>query len=259
MESVADNRRSLIVQEVARSRQIKVVELSQRFGVSQVVIRRDLLRLEQYGLLKRVHGGAIALPRASGGYSTLNGAGSHIEEKERIGRAAAQFVHSGDQIILDSGSTVLELARHLSGDLLNRGNLTVITNSLHIVSELGPWNGVHLMLLGGIYLPEYDIVVGPKTVESLKDLRVDRTFVGAKGISVERGTTTSNVLEAEADRAAVESASEVILLADSSKIGSDSLTPVVPLSKIHKFITDTNAPADFVARMRDMGIEVILV
>ena len=259
MESEAEKRRSIIVRDIADRQQVKVADLSQRFGVSEVLIRRDLERLEQHGLLKRVRGGAIALPRAIVGYATVSVLRNHAEEKKRIGQAAAQLVSEGDHLILDSGTTVLELAHHLSGDLLNHGNLTVITNSLHIVRELGPWNGVHLMLLGGIYLPQYDIVVGPKTVDSLRELRVDRTFVGAKGLSLERGITTSNVLEAEADRAAVEAAAEVILVADSSKVGTDGLTTVVPLSKVHKFITDNNCSADFVNALRDMGLEVILV
>jgi DeoR/GlpR family transcriptional regulator of sugar metabolism len=259
MDSKAENRRSLILEELAENREVKVAGLSQRFAVSTVVIRHDLERLERHGFLKRVHGGAIALPRALVGEANVADFRNHAIEKERIGRAAAQLVFPGDRVILDSGTTVLEAAHSLPGDLLNHGNLTVVTNSLHIVRELGPWSGVQLLLLGGIYLPQYDIVVGPKTVSALRELSVDKTFVGAKGLTLERGITTSNVLEAEADRAAVEAAREVILLADSSKIGVDSLTTLTRLDKVHKFITDCGAPAEFVRALEEMGIEVILV
>jgi DeoR/GlpR family transcriptional regulator of sugar metabolism len=256
MKATADERRALIGEALGQDREVKVAELSRRFCVSEVVIRRDLLRLEQQGLLKRVYGGAIALPRAVVGIPM--GFLDNLAEKERIGRAAAEMVRDGDRLILDSGTTVLQLARHLPGELLSEGNLTVITNSLHIVREVGPWKGIHLMLVGGIYLPEYDIVVGPKAVEVLHEWRVDKAFVGAAGLSLARGISTRNVLEAEVDRASVEAAAEVILLCDSSKIGVDRLATVVPVSRIHKLITDRKAPADFVDAVRDMGIEVIL-
>jgi DeoR/GlpR family transcriptional regulator of sugar metabolism len=256
MKATADERRALIGEALGQDREVKVADLSRRFCVSEVVIRRDLLRLEQQGLLKRVYGGAIAMPRAVVGMPM--GFLNHLAEKERIGDAAAEMVRDGDRVILDSGTTVLQLARHLPGELLSEGNLTVITNSLHMVRELGPWKGIHLMLLGGIYLPEYDIVVGPKAVEALHEWRVDRAFVGAAGLSLARGVSTLNVLEAEVDRASVEAAAEVILLCDSSKIGVDRLATVVPLSRIHKLITDSKAPAGFVDAVRDMGIEVIL-
>jgi DeoR family fructose operon transcriptional repressor len=256
MKPTADERRALTCEVLGRDREVKVADLSRRYEVSEVVIRRDLLRLEQQGLLKRVHGGAIALPRAVVGMPI--GFLSHLAEKERIGRVAAEMVRDGDRVILDSGTTVLQLARHLPGELLSEGNLTVITNSLHIVCEIGPWRGIHLMLLGGIYLPEYDILIGPKAVDALHEWRVDKTFLGAAGLSLARGISTANVLEAEVDRASVEAAAEVILVCDSSKIGVDRLATVVPLSKIHKLITDRGAPAGFLYAVRDMGIEVIL-
>jgi DeoR/GlpR family transcriptional regulator of sugar metabolism len=256
MRATADERRTRIGEALAQDREVKVTDLSRRFEVSDVVIRRDLLRLEQQGLLKRVYGGAIALPRAVVGMPM--GFLDNLVEKERIGRAAAEMVRAGDRVILDSGTTVLQLARHLPGELLSDGHVTVITNSLHMVRELGPWKGIHLMLLGGIYLPEYDIVVGPKAVEALHEWRVDKAFVGAAGLSLARGISTLNVLEAEVDRASVEAAAEVILLCDSSKIGVDRLATVVPLSRIHKLITDSKAPASFVEAVRNMGIKVIL-
>lgn len=259
METEADTRRAAILAELAQNREVKVASLSERFGVSEVMIRRDLERLERNGFLKRIRGGAIALPRAIVGEVNASDFRDHAGEKERIGAAAAALVRPGDHIILDSGTTVLQLARHLQGDLLNRGNLTVVTNSLHIVRELGPWAGVQMLLLGGIYLPQYDIVVGPKTVSSLRELCVDKTFLGAKGLTLERGITTSNVLEAEADRAAVEAAQEVVLLADSSKFGVDSLVNLTSLDKIHKVITDVNAPPSMVAALEERGIEVIRV
>jgi DeoR family transcriptional regulator of aga operon len=102
-------------------------------------------------------------------------------------------------------------------------------------------------------------MVGPQTIETLKSLHADKMFLGTDGLTFSQGITTANVLEAEVDRAMVRAATEVIVVADSSKIGGIGLATIMPLSGIHKLITDTDAPADFVARLRQLGIDVILV
>jgi DeoR/GlpR family transcriptional regulator of sugar metabolism len=255
----ADKRRELIVEALAREQVVRVADLSKRFDVSEVSIRRDLGRLEQLGLLKRVHGGAVAIPHIGLGDSYAAKVRLHIEEKERIGRAAAGMIQEDDRLIFDSGTTVLQVARSLSGTLLNSGNLTVITGSLPIVRELGSWKGVHLILLGGIYLPEYEVVVGPQTIGNLEGLHADKMFLGTDGLTFAHGLTTANVLEAEVDRAMVKAVSEVIVVADSSKIGTVGLTTIMPLEEIDKLVTDCQAPADFVADLREQGVEVTLV
>jgi DeoR/GlpR family transcriptional regulator of sugar metabolism len=183
----------------------------------------------------------------------------HLEEKERIGQAAAEMIGAGDRLIFDSGTTVLQVARSISGDVLNSGNLTVITGSLPVVRELGAWKGVHIILLGGVYLPEYELVVGPQTINNLKGLYADKMFIGTDGLTLSHGLTTANVLEAEVDQAMIKAASEIIIVADSSKIGVIGLTTIIPLDKADKLITDSKAPPDFVAVLRDQGVEVILV
>jgi len=259
MDSVVEQRRSRIMDELALNRAVKIADLSQRLEVSEVSIRRDLQRLEQLGMLKRVHGGAITLPARSAG--PLNGRLSArvSPAKERIGRAATQLIRPSDRIIFDSGTTVLQVAHHISGDLLTSGNLTVITSSLPIIGELGAWKSVHLLFLGGIYLPEWQVVVGPQTIANLATLHADKVFLGADGMTFSHGVTTANVLEAEVDRAMIKASSEVILVADSSKIGGIGLTSIMLLEQVNKLITDEGAPAAFVSTLRDAGVEVILV
>jgi len=255
----ADKRRELIIKEIADTQMVRVSELSERFDISEVSIRRDLDRLEQLGLLKRVHGGAVAMPHVALGHSHAAKVRSHIEEKERIGRAAVGMIGEGDRLIFDSGTTVLQVAHSISGDLLESGNLTVITASLPIVRKLGSWKGVHFILLGGIYLPEYEVVVGPQTISSLKGLHADKIFLGTDGLTFSHGVTTANLLEAEVDHAMVKAASEIIVVADSSKIGVIGLTTIMPLEQISRLITDVGAPAEFVARLRERGVDVLLV
>lgn len=259
MPPSTSERREFILAELARSQIIQVSDLSKRFATSEVSIRRDLEWLERSGFLKRVHGGAVAVPNAVVSRSYPDRARNRLEEKERIARAAAELIQEGDRLIFDSGSTVLQVARSVSGKLLNSGNLTVITAALDIVRELGQWPGVHLIVLGGIYLPNYDIVVGPQTIDYLKRLSADRIFIGTDGLTFSHGLTTANILEAEVDQAMVRAASEIVVVADSSKIGVSGLTTIMPLTEIDRLITDTDAPADFVAQLRAQGVEVTLV
>lgn len=258
MTALADKRRSNILEQLDRNQHVRVAELSQKLGVSEVSIRRDLQALEDEGLLKRVHGGAVALENPA--ESALNPLEAELREKRaRIGRAAASMVRSGESLIFDSGSTPLQVARSLDPELLQSGNLTVISASLPVVGELGRWPGVHLILLGGIYLSNYDILVGPQTVHQIQGLHADKIFLGTDGMTLSQGFTTANVLEAEVDRALIRAANEVIVVSDSSKIGLIGLASIMPVGEIDKLITDSDAPPDFVAALRDRGIEVVLV
>ncbi|PWH15425.1 MAG: DeoR family transcriptional regulator [Ardenticatenia bacterium] len=255
----AQVRRAMILEELATHRVVRIADLSERFGVSEVSIRRDLERLEQNGLLKRIHGGAVSIPGAPIHEVSSARVLAHAREKERIGRAAAQMIRENERLIFDSGTTTLQVARNIPGHLLTSGNLTVITASLPIVYELGAWKNVHIIVLGGVYLHEYQVMVGPQTIEALRGLHADTMFLGADGLTFSNGVTTANVLEAEVDRALVRSASRIVVVADSSKIGVIGLVTIMPLTKINALITDDKAPPDFVTRLRDEGVEVITV
>jgi DeoR/GlpR family transcriptional regulator of sugar metabolism len=260
MDTQADRRRHAILEELMQHQAVRVTELSRTFGVSEVSVRRDLSHLERQGFLRRIHGGAVPVPNTRAQLAqALPGINAHAAEKASIGRAAAELVRPGERLLFDSGSTVLEVARHLPLDLRESGNLTVITSSLPIVRELGPCKGIHLILLGGVYLPQYEVVVGPQTVAQLRGLHADKLFLGADGLTSAKGVTTANVLEAEVDGAAIAAASEVIIVADSSKIGLIGLTTIMPLNDVRKFITDVGAPVEFVGELRTQGVDVILV
>jgi DeoR/GlpR family transcriptional regulator of sugar metabolism len=260
MDTQADIRRHAILDELTQRQAVRVSELSQAFGVSEVSVRRDLSHLEREGLLRRIHGGAVPVPHVQAPSAhAVASSGVHAAEKASIGRAAAELVRPGDRLIFDSGTTVLEVARHLPPDLRESGNLTVITSSLPIVRELGPCKGIHLILLGGVFLPQYEVVVGPPTIAQLSELHADKLFLGADGLTFAKGVTTANMLEAEVDRAAIAAASQVILVTDSSKIGLIGLTTIMPLADVKKLITDGGAPPDYVSELRRQGIEVILV
>jgi DeoR family transcriptional regulator of aga operon len=263
--STANKRRQAIVQQLANSPVVTVSDLSHQYGVSEVAIRRDLESLEVQGLLRRIHGGAVAVPSTD----HVNGALHHrcfiptrlanADAKHRIGRAAAELVQGGERVIFDSGSTVLHVAHYVATRVGAAETLTAITSSLPVVSELAQHTGLSLIILGGVYLPKYQMVVGPQTIEQLHGLYADKLFLGADGLTFSYGLTASNVLEAEVDRVAVAAASEVIVVCDSSKIGVVGLTPIMPLVRMKRLITDTGASPEFVDALREQGVDVMLV
>jgi DeoR/GlpR family transcriptional regulator of sugar metabolism len=259
MTGISEQRRSEIIEALHRNQTVKVAELSAQLHVSEVSIRRDLQILEEKGLLKRVHGGAIPLTKNNHGSLLSMRMRENREKKERIGHAAAGLIKEGDRIIIDSGSTPLQIAHHIPKDLLLNGSLNIITCSLPVIKEIGAFPSVHLILLGGLYLPDYEIIVGPQTVEQLKGLHADKLFLGTDGITLSHGITTANVLEAEVDRAMARSATEIIVVSDSSKIGLIGLAPIMPLANIHKLVTDKDAPTDFIEALCKQGVEVLLV
>jgi DeoR family transcriptional regulator, aga operon transcriptional repressor len=262
---IADERRRAIVQQAVEYQVVTVSDLSDRYGVSEVAIRRDLRSLENRGLLRRIHGGAVAVPASAAPNSPTDHKCFiprnvvNSEAKHRIGKAAAGLVRSGERVIFDSGNTVLHVAHYVALGMGNTDTLTAITSSLPVVSELSQYGGVNLIILGGVYLPQYQMVVGPQTIEQLRGFYADKLFLGADGLTFGFGLTASNVLEAEVDRVAVAAASEVIVVADSSKVGEVGLTPIMPLNRLKKLITDSRASPDFVAALREQGTEVILV
>jgi DeoR/GlpR family transcriptional regulator of sugar metabolism len=254
----ASERRERIAQLVADRQMVRVAALVSDFGVTDTSIRRDLAILESEGRLRRVHGGALAVPRdiRAGWYNEK--ARHHLAEKQRIGAAAAELITPGDILVFDSGTTTLQVASNIPAPLRTGGMLTLITNSFPLVEMVRSWPAPNLIFLGGLWLPDYQATVGPQALEQLRTITADKVFLGADGLTLAEGITTAHILMAEIDRSMAERARHVILTADSSKLDRAGLVPIVPIHMIHTMITDTGAPPDTVAAIRDQGVEVIL-
>ena len=253
-----EDRRGRIFQEVLRSQFVTVVALARQFDVSEVSIRRNLEQLEQAGLIKRVHGGAQAVARP--GQPSVYDARlmQRVVEKRAVGQAAAGLIRPTEIVFLDSGTTVLEVARAIPESLLERGGLTVVTRSLVIAGELRRFRQVRLVVLGGVYLHDSDDFVGTQVESALQGLHVNTLFIGTDGVSPERGLTTDNVLEAGLFRQMAAAAERVVVVTDSSKIGASKLQTILPFAEIHVFVTDASAPPAFVQMLREKNIAVIL-
>lgn len=255
----AHQRRSQIVQQVQDQGTIWISELIDQFGVSDTTIRRDLNIMEERGQLQRIHGGAIPAGRSSVAITFQAKFRQYKEEKYSIGEKAASLVKPGDSIILDSGTTTLEVALALKNKAPNSVPITVVTNSIPIILELMEWSEGSLNVLGGILLPEHQATVGPQTIANLRRVQVDKAIIGCDGLTVSHGLTTPHMLVAEVGRVMVEVARRVIVVTDSSKLGRVGFTQIVPLHAIHTLITDQNAPYELVDEIRESGIEVLTV
>jgi DeoR family transcriptional regulator of aga operon len=255
----AEERRSRIAQMVLANGRVHVTSLVRRFGVTETSIRRDLTLLERAGRLQRVHGGAIPRRGSSRTDSFAEKMGWQIEAKVRIGKAAAELIGTRDIILLDSGTTTLQIVQQIPMALRENNMITVVTNSQPIAREMLTWASPKLTILGGLFLPDYQATVGPQTLAQLRELTADKLFLGADGLTLTGGATTADVLMAQVDGMMAEHAREVILVLDSSKIGRAGFVPIKPVESIHKLITDTNAPPDFVDAVRARGVDVLQV
>lgn len=247
-----------ILQEVLRRQFVSTADLARQFGVSQVAIRRTLAALEQNGLVRRVHGGVQAVARAGQTAQYDARLLDSVPAKRAIGQAASALIQPGETLLCDSGTTVLEVVRAIPSALLESGNLTVVTRSLVIAGELRRSRQVRLMVLGGIYVHDLDDFVGSQVESALQELHVNTLFIGTDGVSPERGITSDNVLEAQLYRLIVRIADRVVVVADSSKIGTTKLQTILPFEDIHYFVTDAGAPGEALQVLRDKGVRVIV-
>jgi DeoR/GlpR family transcriptional regulator of sugar metabolism len=219
-----------------------------------VTVRHDLDLLAQQGLLVRDRGGAMPQAHASMFTAFEQRAGLNLEAKRRIGRAAVQLVIPGDTIIMDAGTTIMEMARNL-GDV---APLTVVTNALNIATQVGSLPHAHVVLVGGSLSRETISTIGPHAERDLNDLIVQKVFLGTHAVDLEAGLTDLSIEVAQTKRAMIRAARQVILLADASKWGRVGFAKVVPLGAVHVIITDTALPAEAQAAIERLGIQLIL-
>jgi len=251
-----EERRRAIAERVRQEKRVTVDELVSRYGVSAVTIRGDLEALETSGMLKRSHGGAVARDEAQD-TPLLVKETRRLAEKRRIGEAAAQLINDGETVILDSGSTTVEIARRIRQRKWS--SLTVITNALNIALELSGLPTVRVMMLGGMLRQTSYSLVGLDAERALARLSADRLFLGVDGLDVAVGVTTPDPQEASLNAMMVKASREVVVVCDASKLGQRSLAVIAPVSELDKVITDGDAMQADVDALREQGVEVTLV
>ncbi|MDE3099061.1 MAG: DeoR/GlpR transcriptional regulator [Verrucomicrobiota bacterium] len=243
-----DNLRELIRGSVV----IRVEEICRRLGVSPATVRRDLDQLEASGAVRRVHGGAVSVESRLEEPLFDDKASIAAREKNRIATAALRFVEPGDTIYLDGGSTVLEFARLLR----DRANLTVVTNSLRAAHELAG-RGPRLIFVGGELRRLSQTMVGPLTRLLLEELHLDKAFMGTIGLTPREGLTTTDPGEAFTKELVMGRARQVILLADSGKIGKVSFARAGGLENVHVLITDKQLTRADARELAKTGMKIV--
>jgi DeoR/GlpR family transcriptional regulator of sugar metabolism len=232
---------------------VDLTTLCRELRSSESTIRRDLIALQDQGMLKRVHGGAMAV-RAQGGRGDdfAGHARRMVDEKRRIAAATAALIEDGQTLILDAGSTVAAVAR----ELLDR-SLHVVTNSLPIAEILGEARRVDVTLTGGQLDPQFGVVLGPLCEQVLGSVAVDVAVMGIGGVT-EKGLSNSNPLVVGSERKMIEVARKVVIVSDHTKFGRASLIPLAPLDVVDVVVTDTGLDSKPQAWLQAHGIDVRL-
>lgn len=249
----AEERKTKILELLARNKKLLVPELCEYFKVSPATIRNDLRELGESGLLKRTHGGALLNEKARYEPDSYQKQISYASQKRDIARMAYSLIDDGDTIALDTGTTTMELARLLA----DRKGITVVTNDLQIASMLESNDGISVILTGGTLKRKFHCLIGPMAVSALRGLNVDKAFMGTNGITLAQGCTTPDLEQAEIKKSMVAIASEVVVLADNSKFGRKSFAGFLALDDIGTVISDTGLPESEKIPYLECGIKFL--
>ena len=249
---LAETRRRLLLDLIARRGFASLDELVKALGVSESTVRRDLETLDLAGSVKRTHGGAVysselrALPALEDRVTTA------AAEKQAIGRATAALLDDGDTVLLDGGTTTLEVARALSGRPMQ-----VVTNSLPIAQLLASSQQADLILIGGYVYPRTGVALGPLAIATMQGIRVRRAILGAGGIVAE-GIYNSNLLLVETERQMMSCGQEVMIVADHTKFGRLALARLCGLDAIQHLVVDPGLPDEYRTILEAAGVTIHL-
>lgn len=247
-------RRTLILEKLEAEGQLDVISLSKELSVSEVTIRNDLKWLEQKNMLIRARGGAIKAERVRTEFSLSEKNKLNYQEKLKIGKAAAALIEDGDTIILDSGSTTMEI----NNNLPTIGSLTVITNALNIANKLAEHEHVNVIVPGGLLRKNSLSLVGTSAEESFKNYFCDKLFLAVDGFNTTFGLSTPNAEEAHLNRVMISIAKQVIVVTDSSKFHKRSFAFIAPITAVDIVVTDADIPEEDKKRLETAGIKVII-
>lgn len=255
--SSAKERRALILRMLKQKDEVLVTELSRDTGISEVTIRKDLTILQNRNLLIRTRGGAMRKPVENLNEDTAIDMKRmfNFKEKERIGEEAAKLIKDGDYIMLDSGTTTLEVARHL--DAFN--HLHIITNAMNIAIELMAYKRFDVVLLGGNVRLNSQSTIGPLALSVLRNFSRYKLFLGVDSFSIENGVSTPNLEEALLNQLMIQQADRVIAVFDSSKFNKRSFVHIADANELDCIITDRAMPVGMSSKLKAAGVEVRLV
>jgi len=246
-----DERRNRILNLIERKGYVSISEISEQFEASESTVRRDLEHLDGIGQVRRTRGGAAYIGESLTAFDDRTF--QELTQKQRVAQAAAGLIASGESVLLDGGTTTLEVAKHLVGKTLQ-----VVTNSLPVVNLLGNRSNIELVMIGGYLYPQTGVALGPLAVAALETLHVRRLMMSVGGIT-ETGLFNSNALLVETERQMIEAAEEVIVVSDSSKLGHAALAHLCSLDVVDRLVIDSGISAEWRETFRKSDVELTIV
>lgn len=249
---LVEERRKRLLDLVKSRGFVALSELTSALDFSESTIRRDLDYWDGLGVLKRTHGGAMYTGEGLTMPALDERTQTAVAEKKKIAQAAAERISDGDAVLLDGGTTTLEVARQLIGR-----SLQIVTNSLPIAMLFSGRSDADLILLGGYVYPRTGVALGPLTVRMMEDLHVHQAILSVGGITA-KGLFNSNLLLVETERRMMRCADRVVVVADHSKIGKQALAFLCPLNAVNTFIVDDGIDGDQMQLLESAGAEVIV-
>lgn len=253
MLSIAE-RHKIILERLNREGFVKVVEIAKELDVTTVTIRKDLKLLEEKGLLYKTHGSASPINPHMADRHVAEKEKIHVEEKERIGIAAAGLIEPNDTIIVNSGSTILAFVEKIRPE----GALTLVTPCVKVTLSICDMENVNIFQLGGMFHKRSLSVIGSHAQHLLENVSCSKLFLGVDGIDIDWGVTTSNVEEAELNRDMMKAASKTIVLCDSSKFGKRGFGKICGVDSIDVVITDAGISSVMKKELEEQGVRVII-
>ena len=248
---LTSERKALLLNELRQDGRIIAKEVSQRLGLSEDTIRRDLRELATEGLLQRVHGGALPASSAVADFGVRQSMGQSA--KECLGRAGARLIQPGQIVFIDGGTTNVQLVRQLPREL----KTTIVTHSPSIAVELSGYTNVEIELIGGRVFKHSIVTVGARRAEAISRIRADLYFMGATGLHPDTGVTTGDAEEAAMKRLICGQSAETVVLATTEKLGAASAYGVVPLGDINSIIVELGVPVETLDPFRKLGLTIV--
>lgn len=254
MNHLAKERRAQILRKLESNPNVSVSELSKEYNVSEVTIRKDLNELKRKNLLTRIRGGAIKYPDTESINDIEIDKKSlfHYKEKKAIGRLAASLINENETILIDSGSTTLEVAKNLD----SFKKLTIITNAVNIATELAKYKRFNIIMLGGFIRDSSLSTVGPIAESILNMFYCDKLFLGVDSISVDKGLSTTNIEEANINQTMMSISKQTIAVFDSSKFNKRNFAFIASMDKINTIVTDDNIGREQRSQIKAMNIQL---
>lgn len=251
-----EERRRAILKEIEEKGEVRVTELSKKYNCSEVTIRNDIKNMDQDGIVKRVHGGAIAVEKECVRKYSAESIYKNTERKKKIAACAYEFIDDRDTIIIDDASSSFYLALYIKEH--PQKCLAIVTNSLLVGNELAGVEHVDLYLIGGHVGGHLAATMGDDALENMERFRVDKAFIGVHSINFDVGITSIATPQMQVKRAILEKSEKVYILADSSKFGGGYLSVICPMREVYKIITDAEVSGENIKKAQEAGVPLVI-